>query len=168
VLLKKAPLATHITTQIVFDPKITRLGHSTDHGGLLIRCQDQPGVVSAISTFLADAGANIVTLAQHSTAEVGGASFQRTEFHLPGLPAARDELEQAFAADVAGRFGMEFSLTEAASPKRVAIMVSKTDHCVTWLAVEGPDAVLHQVSASRQRALSAGRVSTGSIGRSLQ
>ena len=105
-------------------------GHSADHGRLLIHCQDQPGIVSAISTFLAAAGANLATLAQHSTAESGGAFFQRTEFYLPGLPAARDELERAFAAEVAGRFGMEFTLTEAAKPKRVAIMVSKTDHCV--------------------------------------
>src|SRR5271154_6427434 len=45
--------------------------HSADHGRLLIRCQDRPGVVSAISTFLTGAGANIVTLAQHSTAEAG-------------------------------------------------------------------------------------------------
>jgi formyltetrahydrofolate deformylase len=86
--------------------------------------------VSAISTFLAGAGANIVTLAQHSTAESGGALFQRTEFHLPCLPAAPDELERVFASQVAGRFGMEFTLTEAARPKRVAIMVSKTDHCI--------------------------------------
>jgi len=104
--------------------------HGADHGRLLIQCQDQPGIVSAISTFLTGAGANIVTLAQHSTAESGGAFFQRTEFHLLGLAAARDELERAFAAEVAGRFGMEFKLTEAAKPKRVAIMVSKTDHCV--------------------------------------
>jgi formyltetrahydrofolate deformylase len=104
--------------------------HSADHGRLLIRCQDRPGIVSAISTFLTGSGANVVTLAQHSTAEAGGAFFQRTEFHLPGLPAARDELERAFADKVADRFGMEFTLTEAARPKRVAIMVSKTDHCV--------------------------------------
>jgi formyltetrahydrofolate deformylase len=103
-------------------------GPSADRGRLLIQCQDQPGIVSAISTFLTGTGANIMTLAQHSTAD-GGAFFQRTEFHLPGLTAARDELELAFA-EVAGKFGMEFTLTEAAKPKRVAIMVSKTDHCV--------------------------------------
>jgi formyltetrahydrofolate deformylase len=105
-------------------------GRSADHGRLLIQCQDQPGIVSALSTFLTGAGANIVALAQHSTAESGGAFFQRTEFHLPGLAAARDELERAFAAEVAGKFGMDFTLTEAARPKRVAIIVSKTDHCV--------------------------------------
>jgi formyltetrahydrofolate hydrolase len=60
----------------------------------------------------------------------GGQFFQRTEFHLPGLPTARDELERTFATEVAERFGMEFRLTEAAKPKRVAIMVSKSDHCV--------------------------------------
>jgi formyltetrahydrofolate deformylase len=105
-------------------------GHRADHGRLVVQCQDQHGIVSAISTFLADAGANIVTLAQHSTAESGGAFFQRTEFHLADLAAARDKLEHAFATEVAGRFGMEFTLTETARPKRVAIMVSKADHCV--------------------------------------
>jgi formyltetrahydrofolate deformylase len=85
-------------------PATPAFGHSADHGRLLIQCRDQPGVVSAISTFLAGAGANIVTLAQHSTAEAGGAFFQRTEFRLPGLAAARDDLERAFAAEVAGKF----------------------------------------------------------------
>ncbi len=101
-----------------------------DHGRLLIQCADQPGIVSAISTFLTQAGANIISLDQFSTAEAGGQFFQRTEFHLPGLTAARPDLEQGFAADVAERFGMSFRLTEAAKPKRVAILVSKTDHCL--------------------------------------
>ncbi|NEK84724.1 formyltetrahydrofolate deformylase [Blastococcus saxobsidens] len=112
-------------------PRSTHHGRvDADHGRLLVQCADQPGIVSAVSTFLTKSGANIVTLDQHSTAEVGGCFFQRTEFHLPGLAAARDDLERAFAAEVADRFDMEFRLSEAARPKRVAIMVSKTDHCV--------------------------------------
>jgi formyltetrahydrofolate deformylase len=98
-------------------------------GRLVIRCQDRPGIVSAVSGFLAEAGANIVALDQHSTAAEGGVFFQRTEFHLPGLPAARDELARSFTA-LADRFGMDFQFSEAAKPKRVAIMVSKADHCV--------------------------------------
>jgi formyltetrahydrofolate hydrolase len=31
---------------------------------------------------------------------------------------------------VAARFNMHFALTEAAKPKRVAIMASKADHCL--------------------------------------
>lgn len=101
-----------------------------DHGRLLIQCPDRPGVVSAVSTFLAEAGANITSLDQFSTTAVDGTFFQRTGFHLPGLSAARDELDRAFETGVAQRWGMTHRLTEAARPKRVAIMVSKTDHCV--------------------------------------
>lgn len=103
---------------------------SDDHGRLLIRCPDQPGVVSAVSTFLTKAGANILSLDQYATAQVGGTFLQRTTFHLPGLPAARDDLEREFRETVAADFGMDLRLTEAAKPKRVAIMVSKADHCV--------------------------------------
>ena len=101
-----------------------------DVGRLLLRCADRPGLVAAVSTFLADAGANIVSLDQHSTQQTGGTFMQRTIFHLPGLTAARDELERDFAERVAARFGMDFRLTEAAKPKRVAIMASKEDHCL--------------------------------------
>lgn len=101
-----------------------------DRGCLVVHCADTPGVVSAISTFLTEAGANIVTLDQHATAESGGRFFQRTTFHLPGLKAARDELERRFRLEVADRFDMQFRITEMAKLKRVAIMVSKTDHCM--------------------------------------
>jgi formyltetrahydrofolate deformylase len=101
-----------------------------DVGRLLLRCTDRPGLVAAVSAFLADAGANIVSLDQHSTQQTGGTFMQRTIFHLPGLIAARDELERDFAQQVAARFGMDFRLTEAAKPKRVAIMASKEDHCL--------------------------------------
>ena len=116
---------TLVRTAAGFPHTATSSGHDIDLGRLLVRCQDRPGIVSAVSTFLTSAGANILTLDQHTTAEEGGAFFQRTVFHLPGLTAARTELERSFAAEVAARFDMEFQLTEAAKPKRVAIMVSK-------------------------------------------
>jgi formyltetrahydrofolate deformylase len=101
-----------------------------DIGRLLLRCADRPGLVAAVSTFLADAGANIISLDQHSTEQSGGTFMQRTIFHLPGLTAARDNLERDFAGKVAEKFDMDFRLTEAAKPKRVAIMASKEDHCL--------------------------------------
>jgi len=101
-----------------------------DVGRLLLRCADRPGLVAAISTFLADAGANIVSLDQHSTEQTGGVFIQRTIFHLPGLMAARDTLEREFGEQVAQRFDIDFRLTEAAKPKRVALMASKEDHCL--------------------------------------
>jgi formyltetrahydrofolate deformylase len=101
-----------------------------DVGRLLLRCGDRPGLVAAVSDFLAKAGANIVSLDQHSTEQSGGTFMQRTIFHLPGLTAARDALERDFGAQIAAQFDMDFRLTEAAKPKRVAIMASKDDHCL--------------------------------------
>ncbi|WP_242639575.1 formyltetrahydrofolate deformylase [Mycolicibacterium sp. S2-37] len=99
-------------------------------GRLLLRCADRPGLVAAVSAFLAGAGANIVSLDQHSTQQTGGTFMQRTIFHLPGLAAARDELERSFVDEVATKFEIDFQLTEAAKPKRVAILASKEDHCL--------------------------------------
>ncbi|QEN13680.1 formyltetrahydrofolate deformylase [Mycolicibacterium sp. ELW1] len=101
-----------------------------DVGRLLLHCADRPGLVAAVSTFLARTGANIISLDQHATAQAGGMFMQRTIFHLPGLSTARDAVERDFADRVASRFSMDFTLTEAARPKRVAIMTSTADHCL--------------------------------------
>jgi len=116
-------------TEGEFPPGQTGLSVS-DIGRLLLRCDDRPGLVAAITSFLARAGANIVSLDQHSTQQTGGMFMQRTIFHLPGLAAARTELEQDFRVQVAEPFGIDFRLTEAAKPKRVALMASTEDHCL--------------------------------------
>jgi formyltetrahydrofolate deformylase len=82
-----------------------------DLGRLLLRCVDRPGLVAAVSTFLACAGANIISLDQHSTAQPGATFMQRTIFHLAGLATCRDALEDAFVEQVAVPFNMEFKLT---------------------------------------------------------
>lgn len=102
----------------------------TDVGRLVLRCPDQPGLVAAVSTFLARAGANIVSLQQHATQQSGGTLLQRTIFHLPGLHGARQALQRDFAEELAAPLDMDFQLTEASTPKRVAIMASRADHCL--------------------------------------
>jgi formyltetrahydrofolate deformylase len=119
----------HVDADSARYPQIDR-GPVQDVGRLLLRCGDRPGLVAAVSAFLAKAGANIVSLDQHSTEQSGGTFMQRTIFHLPGLTAARDELERDFGAQIAAQFDMDFRLTEASKPKRVAIMASKDDHCL--------------------------------------
>ncbi|MDI9941091.1 formyltetrahydrofolate deformylase [Rhodococcus sp. IEGM 1351] len=112
----------------------------SDIARLLVRCADRPGVVAAVSAFLSERGANIISLDQHSTDYEGGAFFQRTVFRLPGFVAERDELEHDFRETVAAPLGLDFRLSDAATPKRVAIMVSKLDHCLLdllWRAKRG-------------------------------
>jgi len=103
---------------------------TADIGRLLLRCPDRPGLIAAVSAFLAKAGANIISLDQHSTAPEGGTFLQRAIFHLPGLTAAIDELDREFAGTLAGQYAIDYRLAEAAKPKRVAIMASKDDHCL--------------------------------------
>jgi formyltetrahydrofolate deformylase len=104
----------------------------SDTARLLIACDDQPGIVAAVAGVLTSHGANIISLDQHSTDAHGGRFFQRTVLHLEGLAANRPALE-ASIAEVAERFGMEWSLHDTSHRKRVAIFVSKYDHCLMEL-----------------------------------
>jgi formyltetrahydrofolate deformylase len=85
--------------------------------------------VAAISGHLADAGANIVTSDQYSTDPEGGMFFLRTEFHLAGLVRRREELERSFA-EIGERFGMTWRFAYSDTPKRVALLASRYDHCL--------------------------------------
>jgi formyltetrahydrofolate deformylase len=102
-------------------PPITRL---------TISCPDQPGIVAATSRFLTDAGANIVHSDQHTTDPRGGTFFMRMEFDLALTPEQRTELETRFAREVGEPLRMQWRMWDASEPKRVAILVSRQDHCL--------------------------------------
>ncbi|MFC3835296.1 MULTISPECIES: formyltetrahydrofolate deformylase [Deinococcus] len=96
---------------------------------LTIACPDRKGIVAAVSVFLHNHGANIIHSDQHSTDPVGGTFFMRMEFHLDGLDLAREPFEKAFGEVVAEPFGMDWTLTYRSQPRRMAILVSRYDHC---------------------------------------
>jgi len=100
---------------------------------LLITCPDRPGIVSAVTTFLFQHGANITELDQHSTDPEGGKFFLRLEFQTPRLDLGRPALHEAFGAAVGRRFDMEWHITYAADRPRMAILVSRHDHCLLEL-----------------------------------
>jgi formyltetrahydrofolate deformylase len=102
-------------------------------GRLLVSCTDRPGIVAALSQFLRDRGANILQSDQHTTDPEGGAFFMRTEFKLDGLEDDADAFEAAFAAAVAEPLGMDWWMRYASRRKRVAILVSRYDHCLAEL-----------------------------------
>lgn len=97
---------------------------------LLVRCPDQPGVTEAISAFLSEWGARIISLDQHFTGHPGGEFFQRTVFHLPEFAVRREAFDYEFQRRVAVLRQMTWNLNSASTPKRIAIMASKRDHCL--------------------------------------
>lgn len=96
---------------------------------LLLSCADRPGIVAAVSQHLAERGANIVHSDQHSTDPEGGTFFMRVEFTDPTLPDDRHAFEAGFGA-VAERLEMQWSVSYEEERKRVAILVSRYDHCL--------------------------------------
>ncbi len=104
-------------------------GHDQNYGRLIVWGADRSGIVVNVSAVLAEHGANIISLDQSSSDPEGGRFFQRTVFHLPELSARLDELERALTVKL-GELGLEFRLVEAKRRKRVAVFVSKADHCL--------------------------------------
>jgi formyltetrahydrofolate deformylase len=98
---------------------------------LLVSCPDRPGIVAAVSRFLYESGANIVRSDQYSTDPSGGAFFLRMEFAL--AQEQRAEFAERFGLSVADRFDMSWRLWDASQRKRIAILVSRYDHCLVDL-----------------------------------
>ena len=95
---------------------------------LLVSCADQRGIVATLAQVLYGHGANILDADQHTDA-VAGVFFQRIRFDLAELRTDRTALERGIG-DVAERLGMTWRLSYAERPKRVALFVSKYDHCL--------------------------------------
>jgi formyltetrahydrofolate deformylase len=100
---------------------------------LLITCPDKPGIVSAVTTFLYNHGANITALDQHATEAEGGTYFMRLEFQTPHLDLPRHVFAKTFGDAVAQRYGMDWRISYAADLKKVAVLVSKYDHAMLEL-----------------------------------
>lgn len=99
----------------------------TSTGVLLVSCPDRPGIVAAVTTFVAEHGGNVVDLQQH-TDHGDGVFFQRVQFDL-ATAAARAGLPTAFAP-VAERYGMDWSLHFLDERPRLAILASREPHCL--------------------------------------
>ncbi len=98
---------------------------------LLISCADRPGIVSAVSRFLFEAGANIVRSDQYSTDPEAGSFFLRMEFALDERRLGR--VYEQFGLEIAEPFAMTWRIWNAHKPKRVIVMVSRYDHCLLEL-----------------------------------
>jgi formyltetrahydrofolate deformylase len=95
---------------------------------LCVSCPDRAGIVAAVSTFLYENQGNIVDVDQHVDAEEG-AFFMRVEWELEGFAIPRESLA-ASLAPLADRFGMEWELHFSDVVPRVALFVTKENHCL--------------------------------------
>lgn len=112
---------------------------------LLVSCPDRPGIIAAVTGFLAARGSNVVHADQHTT-HADRRFFLRVEFDLDPLSKGfvlergqgeRSEgLSEAFAP-IARTFEMEARFVDPARRKKLAVFVSKEDHCLLELLLHG-------------------------------
>ena len=95
---------------------------------LLLRCADQKGLNAAIANLLVSHNINILDAQQH-TDEDAGIFFHRVYFDVVGMAVSREQFQKELAAECT-KYGMEWRLSFAEQKKRVAIFVSKYEHCI--------------------------------------
>jgi formyltetrahydrofolate deformylase len=95
---------------------------------LTLSCPDRPGIVSAVSTFLAHNGQNILDAQQFNDVETGH-FFMRVVFNAADLAVGLPSLQTGFGA-IADRFRMDWRMRDRATRQRVMLLVSKSDHCL--------------------------------------
>jgi len=96
---------------------------------LTLSCQERPGIMQAVTSFLYDRGFDILEHQQHDD-RMGQLFFLRTEFAAAD-GADVDELTAAFGS-IADRFDMSFTFHDERKP-RLLVMVSKFGHCLNDL-----------------------------------
>jgi formyltetrahydrofolate deformylase len=98
---------------------------------LLINCPDRKGLVAAIADFLYRHDANILHADQHQDAEQN-LFLMRVEWDLAGCTLEPAHFDHAFAP-IAQKFSMQWQLKLSSQKPRMAIFVSKYDHCLADL-----------------------------------
>jgi len=95
---------------------------------LLVSCPDQKGLVAAISQFISSHNGNILHSDQHTDQEKS-IFLMRIEWELENFSISRDELSGKFS-EIAKRFNMTWELKFSDTVPKMAVMVSKHDHCL--------------------------------------
>jgi formyltetrahydrofolate deformylase len=105
--------------------------HRKESVVLLIHCKDRRGIVARVSSFIHDFGGNILD-SDHHTDEETNEFLMRMEFAAEGLQIPPDEIAAAFAP-VAKTFEMRYEVCPSSRRAKVAMLVSKQDHCLADL-----------------------------------
>ncbi|KYC40511.1 formyltetrahydrofolate deformylase [Scytonema hofmannii PCC 7110] len=101
---------------------------TTPTATLLISCPDRRGLVAKIANFIYTYGGNIIHADQH-TDFASGLFLTRIEWQLKGFNLPRDLIAPAFNA-IAQPLEAKWELHFSDTVPRIAIWVSKQDHCL--------------------------------------
>ncbi|NJK61754.1 MAG: formyltetrahydrofolate deformylase [Synechococcaceae cyanobacterium SM2_3_1] len=95
---------------------------------VLLSCPDQKGLVAKLANFIYSNGGNIIHADQHTDLEVGR-FLSRMEWQLQDFNLPREIIAPAFEA-IAKPLQADWQLFFSDQPSRIALWVSKQDHCL--------------------------------------
>ena len=96
---------------------------------LIIQCPDQKGIIAEVTQFIYRYKGNILYIDQYVDRE-NKAFFMRLESELNGDLKAIEQFQQAFADSPATKYDMTWSLYHQKKKPRMALFVSRYDHCL--------------------------------------
>ena len=104
------------------------MNHDKPTAVLLLSCPDTRGIVAEVSRYIFENNGNIIHSDQHTDGETS-TYFMRIEWELDGFHVPREKIAGSFRP-IAEKFAMNCSLRFSDNRPRVAVFVSKTDHCL--------------------------------------
>jgi len=100
-----------------------------DHHFILkVSCTAKSGIVSSVTSFLAERGCYISALSQYDDPD-SNHFFMRAVGYIESGECTRADLEEQFS-ELAENLDLTWSLIDASKAAKVMIMVSKFDHCL--------------------------------------
>ncbi len=95
----------------------------------LIHCPDQTGIISRVTSFIQEHGGNIIYLDQHVDKEAD-VFFMRLESDFTDTQNSEIDLKSQFDQNIAQFYKMEWSVHFGNEKPRMALFVSKYNHCL--------------------------------------
>lgn len=96
---------------------------------ILINCNDQSGIIATVTNFIANNNGNIVYIDQHVDREQD-IFFMRLEGEFETNNFDIDTFKNNFKTNLAEQFKMKWRIYEANNKPKMALFVSKYDHCL--------------------------------------
>ncbi len=108
---------------------------------LTVTCPDRAGLIASVTGAVAASGGNILDLRQHTAIDLG-VFFLKARFTLGEANDAAVAAFKARFSTIADALAMDWELSAVADKRRVAILVSKTSHCLYELLLKHQDGEL--------------------------
>jgi len=96
---------------------------------LQISCNDQQGIIATVTNFIHNYQGNIIYIDQHVD-PIENIFFMRLEFELNVELHLIKHLKDDFSINIAHRFNMDWKVNSPTKKPKMAVFVSKYDHCL--------------------------------------